>query len=419
MAPRLLSSEASARSRVTECLMSPTLSILVPTRNRSQYVVPCVRMLLSDADTSLEVVVSDNSTDELSRERLAPFLADKRFTYVRKPAPLTVHENFATALEHSRGEYVGFLGDDDAVIGGVGGVARWARDLGLDAVVGPHLAIYLWPDVRLGLYGSRLSGTLRVKRYSGDAVFPDPRDELFGVCRRGGIDFGRLPRSYHGIVARRCLESVRELAGTYFPGPTPDMSSAAALAHVVTRYAWVDAPIFVSGTGMGSAGGAGAAKKHDWSLEAAPWITPESVRRWSSWTPRRCVAPTLWAEGVIQASRAVGDDEAVESFDFGALYGDVAAFHWQHRSAILQAARALRLDQGLDTFETLLLASSASASFLRAWAARGKSLVENTLAVAGLSANTIVRDLDGVEAAYLALNGIVAGGPVPAFASRG
>lgn len=395
--------------------MASVLSVLIPTRNRSQYAVPCVRMLLGSVDNDVEVVVSDNSTDDATEEGLAPFLGDSRLVYVRTKGPLTVHDNFALALQHSRGEYVGFMGDDDAVIASVGDVARWAKSTGLDAVVGPHLAIYLWPDVRLGLYGQRLSGTLRIQSYTGSVTYPESRAELKSVCRRGGIDFGRMPRSYHGIVARRCLEAVKSRAGAYFPGPTPDMSSAAALALVVSRYAWVDAPIFVSGTGMGSAGGAGAAKRHDWSLESAPWISPESVKAWSTWTPRRCVAPTLWAEGVLQACRWMGAEDVVVDFNYGALYGNVAAFHWQHRAAILDATLAQHADRGAGWMRIL---GPAVVSFLRAWGARVGSLVENALAVMGFSARLLVRDLDGVESACRALNAIVASGPAAPYKSR-
>lgn len=398
--------------------MSPVMSILVPTRNRSQYAVSCVRMLLRTVGPDVEVVVSDNSTDELTVDGIAALGTDPRLVYVRSREKLTVHENFTRAFEHSSGEYVGFMGDDDGVAADVGEIARWARAQQLDAVVGPHLAIYLWPDVRLGLYGQRLSAALRVQPFTGAVSFPDARAERLAVARRGGIEFGRMPRSYHGIVARRCLHEVKARAGRFFPGPTPDMASAAALAQVVNRYAWIDAPIFISGTGMGSAGGAGAAKRHDWTVESAPWISPESVKAWSALTPRRSIAPTLWAEGVLQGSQAMHATEVGEAFNFGALYGNVAAFHWEHRGAVREAYRALRRTKALGAFGRLGVAASAGRAFARAWVARLQSLVENALALAGFPRGTLVRDLDDVEQACVALNALVAAAPPRPFSGR-
>jgi len=366
----------------------------------------------------VEVVVSDNSTDELTLKGIAEFQRDPRLVYIRSYDKLTVHENFSLALESSSGRYVGFIGDDDGVVSDVGTIARWADVHGLDAVVGPHLAIYWWPDVQLGLYGRRLSGTLCVQPFTGSLSFPDARAERRSVARRGGVDFGRMPRSYHGIVARRSLNAVKERAGCYFPGPTPDMASAASLSHVVERYAWIDAPIYISGTGMGSASGAGVAKRHDWSVESAPWISPESVRAWSLMTPRRSVGPTLWAEGVLQASEAMGADDVVPFFNFGALYGSFAAFHWNHRSSIYDAFAALGIERSLSIWAKTKVVASGLAAFSRAWFARLNSLARNTAMLAGVARGTLVKDLTSIEDACAALNNQVAAGPPRAYAKE-
>ncbi|MYM25433.1 glycosyltransferase [Duganella sp. FT135W] len=91
----------------------PLASILLPTHNRPDYAELALRSALAQTYPNLEIVVSDNSDDERTRERFAPYVAaDPRIRYHRI-ASCPAMENFQNCYELARGDYVNFLMDDD------------------------------------------------------------------------------------------------------------------------------------------------------------------------------------------------------------------------------------------------------------------------------------------------------------------
>lgn len=90
----------------------PLVSILIPTHNRPDFFEIALKSALEQSYGNIQVVISDNSDDERTRERITPYLSDKRIVYHREPG-LTALNNFAKCLELAEGEFVNFLMDDD------------------------------------------------------------------------------------------------------------------------------------------------------------------------------------------------------------------------------------------------------------------------------------------------------------------
>jgi glycosyltransferase involved in cell wall biosynthesis len=92
-------------------------SILLPTRNRLEYLKLAVQSVLRQDFQDWELIVSDNCSQEDIEGHLA-CLADARIIYRRTERPVPVTENWNRALAYSGGEYVLMLGDDDALLDG-------------------------------------------------------------------------------------------------------------------------------------------------------------------------------------------------------------------------------------------------------------------------------------------------------------
>jgi hypothetical protein len=83
--------------------MSPSLTFVIPTRNRADLAEVAVAGLLDEPGDELRVVVSDNSTQEQQAQRLAAFChgrSDPRLTYLRAP-DLTMPAHWNWALEQA------------------------------------------------------------------------------------------------------------------------------------------------------------------------------------------------------------------------------------------------------------------------------------------------------------------------------
>ena len=81
-------------------------SVIIPTRNRPQYLVQAVESVLAQKDASFEIVVIDDGNSAL------PVLSDTRIktlpNHQRGPVPA---RNFGVA--NAQGDYIAFLDDDD------------------------------------------------------------------------------------------------------------------------------------------------------------------------------------------------------------------------------------------------------------------------------------------------------------------
>ena len=92
-------------------------SVLLPTRNRLAYLRYAVETALGQGYDDMEIVVSDNYSEDDIAGYVAS-LGDRRVKYVRTDRPVPVTDNWNNALDHSSGDYVVMLGDDDCLLDG-------------------------------------------------------------------------------------------------------------------------------------------------------------------------------------------------------------------------------------------------------------------------------------------------------------
>src|SRR5512139_1823647 len=91
------------------------LSVVIPTRNRSEYARNLIASLQRCRDDRFEVIVRDNS-DDAGLGQFVAEMNDSRLVYDFSPERLNMHQNFDQALALARGTYVCALGDDDGIL---------------------------------------------------------------------------------------------------------------------------------------------------------------------------------------------------------------------------------------------------------------------------------------------------------------
>jgi len=103
--------------------MAPLVSVLLPTRDRLEFLRYAIETVRRQEHDDWELVVSDNdSRDDVEGHVLG--LGDERIRYVRTASFVPVTDNWNNALAHSRGRYVVMLGDDDGLMPGYVGRIR-------------------------------------------------------------------------------------------------------------------------------------------------------------------------------------------------------------------------------------------------------------------------------------------------------
>ncbi len=91
----------------------PLVSIMIPTYNRPELFVLTLESALSQTYPNVEVLVTDNSTNEDTAELMEYYKNEPRVTYLRNREAKSKPENFAPFETMAKGEYLQWLMDDD------------------------------------------------------------------------------------------------------------------------------------------------------------------------------------------------------------------------------------------------------------------------------------------------------------------
>lgn len=117
----------------------PRWSVMIPVRNRLDYLQQCLRSVLDQAPSAdeMQIEVVDNSTAEVGAADFVRKLAGERVGYFRQPRDLGMAENWNSCIERALGELVHILHDDDWLASG------FYLQLGKLAEVHPQAALLL------------------------------------------------------------------------------------------------------------------------------------------------------------------------------------------------------------------------------------------------------------------------------------
>ena len=298
----------------------PLLSVVIPTRNRVDYVKSAIQSVLRISSPQLQLAVEDNGDSNELEVWLRDNISDRRLVYRYSNSPVTMCENYDRATSLASGEYICLIGDDDGVNPEIVEATRWAKEQDFDALVPSSLINYVWPDLQMTSRGTLEAGELSIRPFTGEITFPDPDAEMLKCVRDAGQNFHKLPKAYYGIVKKQCMDLVKERTGSYFPGISPDMSAAISIATVVKRICHVDYPLFVPGSSAKSNAGLSGLNKHIGLLRDQPHLPTNCERDWSEIVPVFYSVQTIWAEANVNALSAMGRLDILNKFNIPLLY---------------------------------------------------------------------------------------------------
>lgn len=253
----------------------PKFSVCIPTRERHHTLPYAVASVLNQTCGDFEVIVQDNFSSDETYKSLKQF-DDRRLKYQRSDRRLPMHVNWEAALKGTTGEYVIYIGDDDALlpfcleradellaIGDVEllawlahtyywpGVADEARrnHLTLDMRAGAMWAKYVSPEART------IDRAVKHENLPPGVMALDSREILKNWLRHDGVRI--YAPTYHNLVSRTVINKVREAAGgTYFFNPLPDFGTLIANLYVSEELIYYTAPLSMTGHSPNSSGGA-------------------------------------------------------------------------------------------------------------------------------------------------------------------
>lgn len=272
----------------------PLLSILIPTKNRYETLLPVVTEIAARiSDPRLQIVICDNSLPRQSSID-ALLISDPRIEYIYSKEDISIVENTERGIDICQGEYICFIGDDDLVSPHIMEVVDWLKDSGQDCLIYPP-ARYWWSTVSFAKETrySHPGAFWLPKAHDGTVRQLDAAAELDRVLARGGVAYMDLPRLYHGIASQRAIYRMMERFGRAVPGSSPDMALCVALALTNEHYLSIDYPVTVFGASRNSGGGWTAAKKHHGQIADQKHLPGNILDNWNGNLPK------IWTEQII------------------------------------------------------------------------------------------------------------------------
>ncbi|MCC6007832.1 MAG: glycosyltransferase family 2 protein [Rhodobacteraceae bacterium] len=225
------------------------LSLVIPTRERASYLGACLDAALAVEEADFEIIVCDNASNDATQEVIAARAHDPRLRAVRQRGRVSMRMNFETGLAEALGDYLVFIGDDDAILPG-----QLPMLLDLLKTHKPDVASWTPPGYGWPVAGfSRRAGKVRLER---GALFGAPRTldvktALQGL-QRGEVPV--LPSLYHGAVSRRFLDRIGAADGVVFGGSVPDVYFGMRALYLGGDFLLLGHPFSVNGYGPASTG---------------------------------------------------------------------------------------------------------------------------------------------------------------------
>ena len=221
-------------------------SVLLPTRNRLEYLRYAVESVRRQDYDNWEIIVSDNYSEDDIRG-FVEALGDDRVRYVRTSSFVPVTDNWNNALNQSDGDYVVMLGDDDGLLPGYFStlLKSFERYPDPDFVYVSAL-FYAYPEVM----PDEPDGFLKQDRnafFVKDAPAWLDKERAIAIAQ-GYLDF-RMPVASNmqfSLISRRKIEEL-SVNGQFFHSPYPDFYATPMLFMASERILIHPEPLVVIG----------------------------------------------------------------------------------------------------------------------------------------------------------------------------
>ena len=217
-------------------------SIIIPTKNRQVQAIEAIKSCINSRYENIEIIVTDGSDNDCLSSKIQS-LNDSRIKYFYHEKSLSMEKNWEFGVTKTTGDYVGIIGDDDALMPDGLVFASELLSRVETQVLHCTAPIYVWDDYhfinRKNLINVKLPNTI--------TVCDEPHKIL-----RSFYEFkartGTGPGIYHGLVKKTFLNKLKSRRGSFFKEINPDLDNGFCTLLYADRFLDTTYPIYLSGT---------------------------------------------------------------------------------------------------------------------------------------------------------------------------
>lgn len=231
-------------------MKTPKYSILIPTRNGVKYLPFAVDSVLSQSTNDFELIISVNHSSDNTWDYLQS-LSDSRLTVVKPKKELSMTRNFEFLLFHAKGEWVTFLGDDDALMPYFFKEANHLITQYPDIKsISSRRAYYFWDGCQ-DVYGPTIVSYIAQRK----SYLKNSKIQAL-LTLLSLASYMELPQTYTtGLFHRSLIQEIKDLSGgAFFHSITPDAYSSVVGTLRSKVYLRTELPLFWVGSSPKSNG---------------------------------------------------------------------------------------------------------------------------------------------------------------------
>jgi glycosyltransferase involved in cell wall biosynthesis len=321
-------------------MKSPVLSIVVPTCDRPDTLVACLRALAKQPNPAIEIIVQDNASGP-ETTAVINSIGDKRIVHKRLDERVSMRQNFEEGVAAATGDYISLIGDDDAFCAGAfDWMVAILEEQRPDALRW-RLATYYWPslsEANIGFF------SLHYTYFYGGWQWRE-NAEATAKLLAGTMDgLWQSLQIYHGAVSRTLYESTKaNLGGVFFGYHIPDIYVHTAMLLTTTdkltgRHIDVDHPLSiygVSGHSNGSSWYAASGDKRGAASPMAQWTKTAKEDTQVDYTVLTPIRSMKFHDYVVlmmlQEKGLVEKDKIDHEHWLQTIFDEAAANPWQLR----------------------------------------------------------------------------------------
>lgn len=230
--------------------MTIKYSIVIPTRNRAEYLPYAIKSVLHSSRKDIELIVSNNFSSDKTEEILSK-ITDSRLKVITPDLVLPMAGHYEFAISQARGEWITILGDDDAVMPYIfESLDQHIQKNPQIDIISSIRSYYFWKGCE-DYYNDSV-----INYYSSSKTKLRSTKKDLMLVLKGLRSCFDMPQLYTTCMIKRSLyNEIRANSNGYFyHSIIPDMYSIVALCISRDQYLRVEEPLFWVGTSNKSLG---------------------------------------------------------------------------------------------------------------------------------------------------------------------
>lgn len=324
----------------------PFFTIIIPTKNRSEYLRHTLRTCIIQEYTNLEVIVSDDCSSDDSVEIVKQYAKnDSRIKLFAHKHHLGMRDNFEFALNQVKPGYVMALGGDDGLIPGC--IQRM-----YEILTETKKELLTWTPAGF-TYPSKdgEDSIFYVRRKHAPIQIIKSQDFLTQLTQTFSYQVPGCPMFYvQGVASTKLIDRVKSRTPDhcFYYCPTPDGFSGVVLAGEVEDYAMSYEPLSIIGT-TNKSQGQNYRRTDEQSRKEAEEFFNDSIRRTMhlelASQPYSPLATLMTADYLLTARDLPGWPGKIPDIDFELLleksFELISKGTWDH-AVLVREIRILR-----------------------------------------------------------------------------